>query len=548
MEEEHEELTKETLKSEGDLELLLKSSGLDFDQEEIFRFWKFLRENLGKTVTKVLITEKFFDFCQEKLPFAVIEALRKWVGLAPSQAPPQQVTSQQAPPQSKENTILPSPLSEQELTEKYGPIPEILLPYTGFFPKLPAIPKPSIYRPTSNFLKKNLPGHLRIKGKFDLRLLKGDLNNPEKDTPAVTQYKKFLKDYSNFKTSYLFLGGHGVGKTKTLFDIACVHWIFYFDFSSMYGNITTFFSNLRYEQDPPSIKFVEKCVFTLFLTRLIFLLLYMKKYPTLSPEDWRNLQLDGLTSSPEIEILFSYLFTKENLDVQIIELLNILKNLDANSEIIVALDEANVLIETYRNKYSNSEGEKNRSLFRPVLFSFGRFNIHIIIAGTYLSLNDENLIQSSAMKTSTSSESRKYDKFTNFRINTEGEVHELLVRCLSINEKKDIDFLSSKLTGRSRFVSSYIEWVEEHNSTNLREAFEDYRNHLINDSTQDTLFYLLQKFLDSNKTTGHKFLGELLYAYYINDGIVKGSKLDWMSGGLCLLHSFTDWEFEIAEL
>lgn len=47
------ELTKETLKSEGDLELLLKSSGLDFDQEEIFRFWKFLRENLGKTVTKV---------------------------------------------------------------------------------------------------------------------------------------------------------------------------------------------------------------------------------------------------------------------------------------------------------------------------------------------------------------------------------------------------------------------------------------------------------------------------------------------------------------
>lgn len=133
----------------------------------------------------------------------------------------------------------------------------------------------------------------------------------------------------------------------------------------MYGNITTFFSNLRYEQDPPSIKFVEKCVFTLFLTRLIFLLLYMKKYPTLSPEDWRNLQLDGLTSSPEIEILFAYLFTKENLDVQIIELLNILKNLDANSEIIVALDEANVLIETYRNKYSNSEGEKNRSLFRP---------------------------------------------------------------------------------------------------------------------------------------------------------------------------------------
>lgn len=33
------------------------------------------------------------------------------------------------------------------------------------------------------------------------------------------------------------------------------------------------------------------------------------------------------------------------------------------------------------------------------------------------------------------------------RINTEGEVHDLLVRCLSINEKKDIDFLSSKLTG-----------------------------------------------------------------------------------------------------
>lgn len=61
-----------------------------------------------------------------------------------------------------------------------------------------------------------MPGHLRIKGKFDLRLLKGDLNNPEKDTPAVTQYKKFLKDYSNFKTSYLFLGGHGVGKVCNL--------------------------------------------------------------------------------------------------------------------------------------------------------------------------------------------------------------------------------------------------------------------------------------------------------------------------------------------
>lgn len=90
--------------------------------------------------------------------------------------------------------------------------------------------------------------------------------------------------------------------------------------------------------------------------------------------------------------------------------------------------------------------------------------------------------------------------------------------------------------------------MEEHNSTNLREAFEDYRNHLINDSTQDTLFYLLQKFLDSNKTTGHKFLGELLYAYYINDGIVKGSNVDWMSGGLCLLHSFNGWEFEIAEV
>ena len=163
----------------------------------------------------------------------------------------------------------------------------------------------------------------------------------------------------------------------------------------------------------------------------------MKKYPSLSPEDWRNLQLDGLTSSSEIQLLYDYIFTKEAsyFKFQIIELLNILKKLGPTREIIVALDEANVLIEKYPNTYDNSKGEKKRSLFRPgnkikkknilfyilikyysqVVSSFGLFNIHVIIAGTYLSLNDEDSIQSSAMKTSTSNESRKYDKFTTFR-------------------------------------------------------------------------------------------------------------------------------------
>jgi hypothetical protein len=101
---------------------------------------------------------------------------------------------------------------------------------------LPLTPCPKLetYRPRSLYVADNLPAAIGSSGSaIDLRLLSGHLDDPDEISPVVSKVLKALSDSDQLKATNprLLLGGHGFGKSKSLFEIARYRYMILFDWA-----------------------------------------------------------------------------------------------------------------------------------------------------------------------------------------------------------------------------------------------------------------------------------------------------------------------------
>jgi hypothetical protein len=95
---------------------------------------------------------------------------------------------------------------------------EYLLKLSGL--TLPTIATVLQYKPKSRFLATNLPCQPGNSNILDLRLLSGHLGDEKANSPSLEKILKMYQDCGGYIDSILLIGGHGIGKTKTIFDVA----------------------------------------------------------------------------------------------------------------------------------------------------------------------------------------------------------------------------------------------------------------------------------------------------------------------------------------
>lgn len=107
-----------------------------------------------------------------------------------------------------------------------------MIPLCGL--TFPNVKHSTIYQNHCPYLRKNLPSTIGSANVLDLRLLTGDLDNPNAKTPAVASVLKILQDAEDlsFVDVILLLSGSGFGKTKTVYDVAKIRYTILLDASS----------------------------------------------------------------------------------------------------------------------------------------------------------------------------------------------------------------------------------------------------------------------------------------------------------------------------
>ncbi len=90
---------------------------------------------------------------------------------------------------------------------------------------------------------------------LDLRLLSGDLGNPDESTSVVKQLMKIYEntDTAGFVDVLLLLSGSGFGKTKSILDVAAKRYVIFFDGSgnaqmdikNMLSRVQTYLSKVK---------------------------------------------------------------------------------------------------------------------------------------------------------------------------------------------------------------------------------------------------------------------------------------------------------------
>jgi hypothetical protein len=93
------------------------------------------------------------------------------------------------------------------------------------------IPQLLLYKPKSEYIRPDLPSAIKSEGTtLDLRLLDGHLDDPNTKSPVLMSICKSLsKPPQVVCDPQLLLGGHGFGKTKTLFDILKINYGLFLD-------------------------------------------------------------------------------------------------------------------------------------------------------------------------------------------------------------------------------------------------------------------------------------------------------------------------------
>ena len=90
------------------------------------------------------------------------------------------------------------------------------------------------YLTKTKYLKDNLPSEVGNPLQLDLRLLTGDLGNPNEETTVMKQLLSIYSttDLASFVDVILLLSGSGFGKTKAIFDVAGQRYVIFLDGSA----------------------------------------------------------------------------------------------------------------------------------------------------------------------------------------------------------------------------------------------------------------------------------------------------------------------------
>jgi len=108
---------------------------------------------------------------------------------------------------------------------------QLLLNATSIPPLCPAVPELRLYKSSSPLIKSDLPAKLDGDTALDLRLLTGHLYNPTTKSPTLIKILSNLStgDHGTCTNRQLLLAAHGLGKSKTIFDVARERYVILFD-------------------------------------------------------------------------------------------------------------------------------------------------------------------------------------------------------------------------------------------------------------------------------------------------------------------------------
>ena len=139
---------------------------------------------------------------------------------------------------------------------------------------LKACPSLRAYRPRSEYVDSNLPAAIG-QTCLDLRLLSGHLNNPNESSPVAAELLDRLKrtDKESHTNPRLLLGGHGFGKSKTLFDLATRRFVLLLDCSSTGMHVSRLFDSIdEVVATHKQSKEVRDCCFCTLMSNFCFAL------------------------------------------------------------------------------------------------------------------------------------------------------------------------------------------------------------------------------------------------------------------------------------
>lgn len=187
-----------------------------------------------------------------------------------------------------------------------------------------------------------------------------------------------------------------------------------------------------------NVNAIQASVVEEFLSRLCLLALTRDTYPTLSAEQWRNIQLeasdtyyDSLTTI-KLNLREGGFLSTENLNRMLSFLFSVLNQMPW-----LAIDEASKLVnETAQQGYFYSAGKDKYDEFpalpflRPILLILGMSFKHILIAGTSVSLSTVSSLTSSVLK-----HNGEFPLITRFRVHTKDDTLQLLKRLLNDHPK-----------------------------------------------------------------------------------------------------------------
>jgi len=283
-------------------------------------------------------------------------------------------------------------------------------------------------------LKSNLP---TINGKIDLRFLKGDLDDPEADSPTIKEIMKYSEN-----CLLILLGTSGVGKTKTLFDIAKKQLTVLFDFSTdQYNQYFLKFCSQdtkRVEEkttdtDKENRIFIKSRFFQMIISRLILLIILKNQHP-------KAIFIDVCTflQSRGYQIaegkIAKYLYEEGYCNsANFLLWINELKKTWNVKKVYFAFDEVNVL---FKYKILSRNTRKYKSLFSAVSdlwFDSAFQNDPIVIAGTYLKMKTPFIVVESSTFKPSENKKKLLIPISNFRCLGSEDSNRLLNRLIDNN-------------------------------------------------------------------------------------------------------------------
>eukprot|EP00026_Physarum_polycephalum_P001840 Phypoly_transcript_01843.p1 GENE.Phypoly_transcript_01843~~Phypoly_transcript_01843.p1 ORF type:complete len:986 (+),score=72.15 Phypoly_transcript_01843:121-3078(+) len=432
-------------------------------------------------------------------------------------------------------------------------VQSLLINFSGV--KIPLVEYPRVnYIPKSKYIKPDLPTN--VKGtELDLRLVPYDVyeDGRQVETQVVQETLQDIQEHDilPYANPHVFLAGHAFGKTKSLFDIARKRYTLLLDMSAQgHVDILDMIEHFNSSCYQKRATMEEDCKYEIYLTltaRIICLhLLLVKETDAITPEHWRDLQLNRMISSstilPNIHSYLRHQYKGLEGIQTVMKALTSFHHEKLHQRLIVAVDEANLLISNYPQIFSrpSDPSKQDHPIWSLVGSTIsGLSSVAIIVAGTRIHLKDMTVLVSSLAKSGVA-EGQQVRVKTNFRATTESQAFLL---CNRLFQNMDADTkmtISKRLCVRSRYITTFADYLDKHSLQEPLSALDSYYEQLVSSIEPWSIGKLLQD-LQTQHASQATFLQDvcrLVKIYLLAEGLLKNpdqSAIDWMAGGVCYI-------------